>query len=230
MAPNSDLLVDLVHALLANARGLIADARLLHENQRHARSYALAALAGEELGKIELCLDWLLGSPTLDHKEFRRAWRDHTNKLASLAAYRIAFIEDVTTLPVDDLKEQAHEIGRKKMAALYVDFDDQSIATPMSVTAEEATDLLARVATAVEHATGVLAQLTSQAAATMNDLAPQLLASLVSHLDGLAPADAIAEMRRLLACMSGISNTDLSAALEEDRISNLFSLEARLHD
>lgn len=67
--PANDELLKLVHALV-NGGGLAADARLLLENERYARNYALAALAGEELGKIEFCLDWLLGTPTLSHKQF----------------------------------------------------------------------------------------------------------------------------------------------------------------
>lgn len=58
--PCREDLLALMHALLANASDLVDDAELLLENARFPRAYALAALGGEELGKIYLCLDALL--------------------------------------------------------------------------------------------------------------------------------------------------------------------------
>lgn len=224
MAPTSELLVDLVHALLANARGLAADARLLNGHGRHARSYALAALAGEELGKVEVCLDWLLGAPTRSEKQFRRAWQNHAEKLASLTAYGAAFIDDPGTVRLDNLKDQVHEIASRKMAAFYVDFDDAGITTPASITEAEATDLLVRVEAAVEHATKALGRVTSEVVAVTNDLAPQLLVPLSSYFEALEPGDAIEGLRRLLARMASIDARDWALALHEDRIAELLAL------
>jgi AbiV family abortive infection protein len=79
--PERDDLLSLMDALLSNAESLADDARLLHENGRFPRAYALAALAGEELGKVYLCLDALLSSDGVDARQFWWGWRHHGDKL-----------------------------------------------------------------------------------------------------------------------------------------------------
>ena len=101
MNADKELAVGLTQALLENARDLAADARLLLEHDRFARCYALSALAGEELGKIAICLDWMLGDPPTSLQETRRAWQSHGDKLASLVAYRAAFIEESASVARD---------------------------------------------------------------------------------------------------------------------------------
>jgi AbiV family abortive infection protein len=83
---------------------------LLRGHERYARSYA-PALAREELGKVEVCLDWLLGTPTLSEKQFRRAWQNHADKLASLTAYSVAFIDDPATVQFDGRGTSAGVLG-----------------------------------------------------------------------------------------------------------------------
>ena len=227
MAPDSEQLLDLVRALLENARGLTSDARLLLNDERYARSYALAALAGEELGKIEFCLDWLLGTPTLSPKEFRRSWQSHPEKLAGLVAYRAAFIEEPTAVSVDTMREQTQRIARRKMEAIYVDFSETGVVTPESISADEAIELLEGVETAVQHAAEVLGPLTEDVVAATNTAAPLVLAPLAECLAELAPAEAIDVLRGLLARLPDISNADWAAAIEADAVLQLLGIESQ---
>src|SRR5688572_19080839 len=99
------------------------DAALLYENERYARAYALAALAGEELGKVYLCLDAVLTAEGSEPRQFWRAWREHGDKLDSARAYAAAFIEDLRALDVEQLAPDARAIAAQKLSAIYVDFD-----------------------------------------------------------------------------------------------------------
>ncbi len=227
MSPDSDQLLKLVHALLENAGSLAADARLLLENNRYARSYALAALAGEELGKVEFCLDWLLGTPTLSPKEFRRSWQSHSEKLAGLTAYRVAFIEDPTAVSLAAMREQTQRLGRRKMEAIYVDFSETAIETPESITADEAVELLEGVEGALQHATKVLGPVTEEVVAATNTAAPIILAPLAEYLEGLAPDEAIPVLRGLLTRLPDISNAEWAAAIEADAVVQMLGLQSR---
>jgi AbiV family abortive infection protein len=75
--PSPELARSLVAALLQNASDLTADARLLLENRRFARAYALAVLSVEELGKTYLCLQVALGDGPVTAREFWTGWRNH---------------------------------------------------------------------------------------------------------------------------------------------------------
>jgi AbiV family abortive infection protein len=225
MGPEKDQRLELVHALLENARGLTSDGRLLLDNGRYARSYALAALAGEELGKVEFCLDWLLGTPTLSPKEFGRSWQSHREKIAGLVAYQAAFIEDTAAVSLDDLRQQTATVGRRKMEAIYVDFNETGVVTPKGISAEEAIDLLESVETAVEHAAMVLGLLTQEVVAAANSVAAPILEPLAEHLTDLAPTDAINMLRELLARLPNISDMDWAAAIEADAVLQLLGLK-----
>lgn len=97
-------------ALLTNAAALIDDASLLYENTRYPRAYALAALAGEELGKVYLCLDAVLTDEVHEPKQFWKRWREHGDKLDSARAYAAAFVDDLSALDVDELGPDARRI------------------------------------------------------------------------------------------------------------------------
>lgn len=74
-----DQINELARAAGGNAVSLVADARLLLDAGRYPRAYALAVLALEELGKVELCGEVLAGE--LEQRDFRRAWSRHDPKL-----------------------------------------------------------------------------------------------------------------------------------------------------
>src|SRR5260370_24294125 len=77
--PTAGQLRQLAQAAAQNAADLAADARLLLDAGRFPRAYALATLALEELGKMELCHEVLAGR--LDDKGFRQEWSQHQSKL-----------------------------------------------------------------------------------------------------------------------------------------------------
>jgi AbiV family abortive infection protein len=225
MAPTNAQLLELVHALLENARSLASDARLLSENGRHARCFALAALAGEELGKIEYCLDRLFGAPTLTDKEFRRSWQSHSEKLTGLVAYQAAFVEEAISVDVPALRERTQSVGRRKMEAIYVDYNDSGVVTPASVTAQEAAALLDSVVAAVGHASGVLGPLTREVVEAASSIAPELLALLDQHLTGVSPDRIIEVLRRLLDRLPGISAGEWTDAMQANEVPQLLGLE-----
>lgn len=222
------MLVELVHALLVNARGLVADAQLLLEHDRWARSYALAALAGEELGKIEVCLDWMIGTPVRTPKEFRRAWQDHSEKLTNLTAYRAAFMDDPTTAHLDSLKGQAQEVGRRKMAAIYVDWEGSAIQTPGSVTSREADELLKLVEPAVEHASMFLARLTPEVTSLLDEISYPLIDLLAAHFDGMNADEALPQLRAMLDKLPSMSNDEVASILSNGELSVLGALDSPL--
>ena len=76
--PTAGQLRQLAQAAAQNATDLAADARLLLGAGRFSRAYALATLALEELGKMELCHEVLAGR--LDDKGFRQEWLNHPSK------------------------------------------------------------------------------------------------------------------------------------------------------
>lgn len=89
-----------------------------------------AILAAEERGKLEFCLDQLVGSPPRNNQQFRQAWRRHTEKPENLVAYRAAFLDE-TTFQGDnqDVRARPSRIHHARMVALYVDFDGAHIQT-----------------------------------------------------------------------------------------------------
>lgn len=77
-------------------------------------------------------------------KETRKSWQSHDDKLASLVAYRAAFIDDPVATRPESLKGEAQKVAGRKMDALYVDFRDGRIRTPKAAE-EDALQLLGQV-------------------------------------------------------------------------------------
>lgn len=227
MAPNQHQLLELVHSLLENARNLASDARLLHGNRRYARCYALAALAGEELGKIEYCLDGLLGAHALTDKDFRRSWQSHSEKLAGLVAYQAAFIENVVPVDAPALRDRTRTVARRKMEAIYVDINEAGVVTPSSITADEALALLDGVEAAVLHASAVLGPMNQDIVAAANTVAPEILAPLEEYLTSLGQERAIEVLRGLVTRLPGITAVEWTAAIEANSVPQLLGLEER---
>ena len=226
MQDDKNLAVGLTQALLQNARDLARDARLLFEHDRFARCYAIAALAGEELGKIAICLDWLFGDSGASLKETRRAWQSHDDKLASLAAYCAAFIDEPAAVRPETLKDEARRVAGKKMDALYVDFRDGLIKTPTQVTSTDALSLLEQVEDAVGHATENLGAMSNEVAEAIEGLAPHFVAPLSSYIDSLSPDMAVGALRRVLSNARRLTDQDWADALATNRVLELLSLES----
>lgn len=221
VVPTRETLVRLVSSLLQNARDLSSDARLLHENGRHARSYALAALAGEEVGKIELCLDLLLGAPVLTEKEFRRGWSDHSGKLVSVIAYRAAFIDDPSSIALDSLRAEPEHIARRKMDAIYVDFRGSEVRTPAVIGEDEAAELIGWVENAVAHASDLFGPVTQEVVEAINEVAPHFAEPLTTLVEGLDPETAATELRELMGRAQQTTDADWASAIAEGRVDDL---------
>jgi AbiV family abortive infection protein len=108
-----------------NARGLLADAVLLLDHGRWARAAALAILAIEEAGKVDVLRAILLAR---DEREARDEWRDyrsHTRKnahwiIGHLAAKGARRLEDLRPI-VREGSAHPHMLEATKQMALYSD-------------------------------------------------------------------------------------------------------------
>lgn len=225
MVPTQGQLIALVHALLDNAAGLAGDARLLHENQRYARGYALAALAGEEVGKIELCLDRLFGNATLTDRQFRRSWHSHAEKLQGLFAYHVAFVDEAGPVDPTRLRQRPHAVGGRKMDAIYVDFREGLIHTPAEITDKEALDLLVGVEVAIAQLTAVLSPLTAELVDLLELAGATVLAPLGQFMDSLGPDVAVSTLRDLVTRIQQVTAKEWASAIETDSVSDLLGLD-----
>lgn len=211
--PERDQLLALTHALQSNAQSLLDDASLLYEHGRFPRAYALAALAGEELGKIYLCLDALLSRGKIDGQEFWWGWRQHGEKLVSMRAYAAAFIEDLDDLKVEQLGPDARRIGATKMSALYVDFDGHQPLLPDHVTDSEAAELLLRTRLSLRHLEGALAGLKPVVVEAAHALGPALEAFFGQVMNDRPPQEVLAELRQFVLSAPDMTVEDVMALL-----------------
>jgi AbiV family abortive infection protein len=215
--PERDHLLALVGALIANARTLLDDASLLLEHGRFPRAYALAALAGEEVGKVYLCLDALLSPGPVDPRQFWWGWRQHGDKLDSMRAYTAAFVQDLDDLVVEQLGPDARRVSERKLSALYVDFDGNEPVTPNCVTEGEAADLLRQTRLAIGHLEGALSGLNSVVVDAIHELGPALEAFFDQVVDDRPPQEVLAELRQLLLDLPGMDINELSGLLAPKR-------------
>ena len=211
--PEPDDLLALMGALLSNAEALADDAGLLYEHGRFPRSYALAALAGEELGKVYLCLEALLSGQGVDAQRFWWGWRHHGDKLDSMQAYAAAFIEDIDDLDVGRLSADAKHIRAQKLSALYVDFEDGQLLAPDRVTQRDAADLLQRSRVSISHLRGALVELNAEAVEVARVLGPVLEAFFGQVIDDRAPQEVLAELRQLVVDLPDMTADEISSLL-----------------
>lgn len=203
--PSHQQLVGLISALLENAAAIAEDATLLYENDRYARAYAVAALAGEELGKVYRCLEAVLTAEGSEPRQFWRAWREHGDKLGSARADAAAFIDDLCALDVDELAPDARTVAAQKLSAIYVDFDGESALTPARISGANAAQLLETTRTSIAHARQELAGLTIDVVAASHVLGPALSAFFDEQIEGKVPAEALGELRQLLHDVRGMA-------------------------
>lgn len=216
--------VDLVHALIRNAQELTTEARLLLDHGHSARAYALAALAGEEHGKIEVCLAWLSGEEPLpeDERAFRGAWRSHSEKLTNLTAYRAAFLDALPLPSEEELRERTVYVGRTKMSAIYVDVDSRGITSPANFEPLVALELIQKVEEAVGHVASFFAELTREMAPVLLTVGPVIAQLMSDRFGHLEPAQGLAELRGLITSLVSLSESE--ADLEEARIGEVIAL------
>lgn len=216
--PDDEQLVNLIRSLLANAQDLVADAALLFENERYARTYALSALAGEELGKIYLCMETLFLPQDVTAKEFWARWRAHGDKLGAARAYAAAFVDDLAALDPKALASESKTIGDRKMAAIYVDLVGGSITTPLTVDRGEARGLLERTQRSVSHAQMHMSGLSVEIVALLRN-PPNGLSVLSDLIDRTMaerlPPDALEAMRHLLDALPDLTGEEAERRLRE---------------
>lgn len=213
LVPERDDLLSLIDALLANAEALADDAGLLYEHERYPRAYALGALAGEELGKVYLCLEALLSVEGVDVQQFWWGWRHHGDKLDSMRAYAAAFIEDLDEFDVGRLATDAKQIGAQKLSALYVDFDGAQVLVPDRVTQRDAADLLHRCRLSIGHLSGALAGLNAQIVQVTHVLGPALEAFFRRVIDDRSPQEVLAELRQIVHSLPNMTVDEISLLL-----------------
>lgn len=207
--PNDEQLLALIHALLANASSLVDDATLLLDHGRHARAYALAALASEELGKVYLCLDALLGDGMQD-RQFWNLWREHRDKLVSARTYAAAFVDDLDQIDFSELSPDAEHIGETKMASIYVDFRDEQLMTPQRIDPEESDRLLSAVRRSIEHARWTFEGFDLDVLAAIQQARPHLEVITDRLLADPSPHAIVAAMRSFVSAARSLTPEELN--------------------
>jgi AbiV family abortive infection protein len=137
--------------VLANAEHLFAEAELLFQNGRWARSYGLAQLCSEELAKLPMLAraisTLILGRP-VDWKLLGKRLRNHSDKI-NLLHYQEALPHPLSLEFADEAKyeasrERTPDINRRKNESLYAGITDAGFASPSeSVSEEESRGLMA---------------------------------------------------------------------------------------
>lgn len=156
----------------------------------------------------------------MDDKQFWRGWRHHGDKIGSLQAYALAFVDDLEPLDLEDLGREVDRLASQKMAAIYVDFVDGEVATPDMVAPMEASSLTARVREAVDHARQQLSRMSVDVIAAMEVMGPAMEALTKELLASGDHKQVLARFRQLLVDVPGMSAEELMSLLTpaaEDR-------------
>lgn len=134
-------------AAIENAAALVAEAELLHENCKWARTVFLCQIAGEELGKYVLIGSALLELAVTTKLDWRRFWKRYLSHKSKLKL--ITYAEDIFL--GQSCLDGYHESVRRmvdvletgKQMALYSDFADGRFYVPSNIVRESiATDAL----------------------------------------------------------------------------------------
>lgn len=129
-------------AALLNSLALLDDAELLAKHAHWPRSFALAVLAGEEFGKVMMCLG-ALGHPDasdgLYWDEFWDRFVDHKPKYENVFGLAASAIDDPRV--VEDLRRRVGDHVRadqeRKLEALYVDYRNSALKLPWVLVNED---------------------------------------------------------------------------------------------
>ncbi|MCH4568230.1 AbiV family abortive infection protein [Bacillus sp. ES1-5] len=120
-----------------NAKELLEESRLLFENKRYARVYALAQIAHEELAKLPIIYQEASRSffkEGHDWKTFYKRLRSHELKnKQNFAFYRMrldASGQENSYFKVEKLKENLDSINQMKNMSLYADIKNNKFTKP----------------------------------------------------------------------------------------------------
>lgn len=149
-----DDLLALFRAALANAHGMLDDARFLAGDQRWPRAHALATLAWEELSKGQLCLLTLL-MPEITPDYFWESFKNHEGKLNRVHM----FADFMLPHPVGPVAEHAKKVAgqsrstqNQKLRGLYVDYRKGKIQLPSQIGEQATRNQIKRVGDALAFA------------------------------------------------------------------------------
>lgn len=221
--PNAHTMVDLIKALLANAHDLLDDAQLLHDAGRYARAFALATMAAEEHGKIEFCLDQLLGNPPRTEREFRQAWTAHREKLENLVAFRAAFIDELPLLNREELEGQPGRVHSQRMSALYVDLHGDVVQVPAADQALSGR-MISEVRASVDWVAPLFSQLTPDMVPLLKVVESAIGHTLTRHLGSLPIDGALAELRTIVAKLPNLTGEQIVESFQTHDFAQLLGL------
>jgi len=129
--------LDLYHACLDNAADIINEADMLYKNKCYSRSFALAIIAYEEIGKSQIVAD--LFNDMASKKEFEEAFRKHEIKSSYNSRRFIIETKLKVKSHIDYDKSKGKEYTKWRLAATYVDFSkDYSAQIPKNVITKDA--------------------------------------------------------------------------------------------
>ena len=114
-----------IQTAIRNSRSLLADAKLLLENERWQRAAALAILAIEEAGKVSILRGLLLTRKEEELKDEWRSYRSHTSKnvtyiLPELVAKGARKLEHLRSI-FDESSEHGQVLDSIKQISFYSD-------------------------------------------------------------------------------------------------------------
>lgn len=123
--------------ILANAAGLVAEAHLLLRQRHHARAYALAHLACEELSKLPMvqraAIEFAVRG-SFDWKKLQKRFTSHTTKLEGMFVHEYLLDPDIAgDADVRRLEAALASIGeqnRLKNASLYCSLENGRCVSP----------------------------------------------------------------------------------------------------
>lgn len=136
----------------ANAAELLAEAKLLFENQHYSRSYALAYMSCEEMGKVPILLSaagrvHMRGK--VDWKDVTKRFRDHEAKaklflsaavgasLELLHASGAAVTKEMFVDAINEAQDRAASVFAKRNSALYTEESSGKFVSPSSIYGEK---------------------------------------------------------------------------------------------
>lgn len=205
--------------LLGNADDVLVEAGLLLEHGHPARAYFLATIAAEEMGKIEPCLDLKRGEDVA--ASWKQGWTNHQAKLRAAYALESAFLRDDVVHGFEGWvgRDEVGPWARAKMAALYVDIDDDGhVRRPGDTRAGDASEAVQRgqAASALLHA--ALDPVTPEAI----DALPAQIMAIGAVMEGLLddedPEGSIRLLRETLAAATSGDASQLQTVLNSDLV------------
>ena len=192
----------LAEAARVNSGSLLGDAEIMLANNSPARSYSMAVLGLEELGKYYMCLGVQAG--IADPADVWRKLSLHGPKLEQVASAVALFGNYFNSTGLADQLEKfvAHE-SSSKMRGMYVDWDGERVAEPSEVpiaAAREVVELLRELVAfvKVQDLTLMASNLAEVDTAAFMEEMRAGAHQLDEHLKTLDPEDAAAVKQKFL--------------------------------